>query len=388
MDKVLIVDGSVQSTDLISQSLRPAGYEVYTSESGLNALAKAQLFKPDLMIIDVNLPDISGYDLCKRVKNNQETQFVLVLFLSSIETKEMRIRALEIGGDDFMTKNFDAFILLAKVKSLMRVKHLSDQVKQKYTELEEKNNILDRQLKMAQQVQHALIPDINLDFHGVRFFSRYMPALDIGGDFYDVLPINENCISVVMGDVSGHGISAALLTTMLSMMCRTLAARYFNPDQLLFYLNNEFCKIFQNNDSEMYVCVFYAVIDTRKRKIYYSNAGQALPVFASLRDHVAFELDCVGIPIGMMPDSQYDFKTLRYHENDLLLFHTDGLADGFFKENPDNFLEKLKEILLDVKPEDPSYEIVEQVLYSFYNYGASESEKYGMDDVSVVICRM
>ncbi|MCL2336043.1 MAG: fused response regulator/phosphatase, partial [Firmicutes bacterium] len=291
MDKILIVDSSAQNTELMQQCLDNAGYEILTAESGLNAYAKVQLFKPDLVILDADLPDVSGYDICKKIKASADTQYILVLIVSMFESRDSRVRAVEVGADDFIEKTFDAYILLSKCKSLLRIKHLGDQLKQKYTELEEKNNLLDFQLKTGRQVQHTLIPELDLKFQGARIMSRYMPALDIGGDFYNFIPINEHCFSIVMGDVSGHGISAALLTAMVGTMVRNLAAKYFNPDQLMYYLNSEFCSIFENSAYEMYACVFYAVIDTKRQKIFYTNGGQCLPVYARAATGEVMEME-------------------------------------------------------------------------------------------------
>ncbi|MDR1542551.1 MAG: fused response regulator/phosphatase [Clostridiales bacterium] len=391
MDKILIVDPLRQSSDLIRQCLASTGYEIFTAESGLNALSKVSLFLPDIVLLNAELPDISSFDVCKRIKSNPETEFTLILFMSSLDTRDSRARALQVGADDYIEKNFDSYLLISKVNSLLRVKHLSDMLKQKYVELEEKNHLLELQLKMSRQVQHALIPDIDLTFKGIRFSSQYMPAMDIGGDFYDVLQLSDSSIAVVMGDVSGHGISAALLTAMLSVMIRSLAPKYFNPDQLLFYLNNDLYKIFENSVKEMYACVFYAVIDTKEQKLYYSNAGQAIPVMVRTEadgEEAASELEAVGLPIGMMENSSYEFHQLNYEPGDLIVFHTDGLSDAFYKNNPDEFSKRFKEVLEDAKPLEDSKEIIEIILNAFYNYNATENEKYEMDDVSLIICRL
>ena len=388
MDKILIADPTTSSCDLIRQCLSSTGYEIYTAESGLNALAKVSLFCPDIVILNAELPDVSSYDVCKRIKSNPETQYTLILFISSLGTHDSRVRAIQVGADDYLEKNFDAYLLISKVNSLLRVKHLSDQLKQKYVELQEKNHLLNLQLKMARQVQQALMPAIDLTFQGIRFVSQYIPALDIGGDFYDVLTLSDHHIAVVMGDVSGHGISAALLTAMLTVITRSLAPKHINPEEFLFYMNNEMYKIFENSVREMYVCIFYAIIDTKKQEIYYSNAGQALPVMIrESDDDETIVLNAAGLPIGMMPDSTYECHILGYDTGDMLIFHTDGLSDVFYKDNPAEFADRFCDILIDVKSLDDPKEIIEIVLNAFYNYNAAENEKYEMDDVSLIVCK-
>ncbi len=388
MDRILIVDSSVQNTDLMSECLSSSGYEIITAESGFNALAKVELFNPDLVILDADLNDISGYDVCKNIKEKKETKYVLVLIMSISETKDARIRSVQVGADDFMEKTFDATLLISKTKSLLHLKYLSDQLKQKYIELEEKNSILEFQLKMGRRVQRTILQKVNFEFNGVTFLSKYLPAMDIGGDFYDVLQIDSYCIAVVMGDVSGHGIAAALLTSMLNVMVKNLVTKYPAPNELLYHLNNEFCKIFENGTHEMYACMFYAVIDTKSKIIYYSNAGQVLPTFIDSDENKATELEASGLPVGLIKDSKYELQSCNYDDGDLLFFHTDGLSDTFYKESPDEFSARLKEILLDTKSLKNPSEIIDIVLSSFYNYNATDNEKLELDDVSIVLCKM
>jgi len=388
MDKILIVDPTAQSSELIRQCLVNTGYEIYTAESGINALAKVSLFCPDVVLLNAELPDISSYDVCKRIKSNPETEYTLILFISSLGTHDSRVRAIQVGADDYIEKNFDAYLLISKVNSLLRVKHLSDQLKQKYVELEEKNHLLDLQLKMARQVQQELMPAIDISFQDIRFVSQYIPAMDIGGDFFDVLALSGHHIAVVMGDVSGHGISAALLTAMLTVMTRSLAPQFDEPEKFLFYMNNEIYKIFENGVHEMYVCMFYAVIDTEQKQVYYSNAGQALPVMIrDIETEGSVVLNAAGLPLGMMPDSVYERHSQNYESGDMLVFHTDGLSDVFYKENPEEFAEHFCEVLADAKSLEDPKEIVEIILNAFYNYNATENEKYEMDDVSLIVCK-
>ena len=212
--------------------------------------------------------------------------------------------------------------------------------------------------------------------------------MDVGGDFYDVLTLSDHQIAVVMGDVSGHGISAALLTAMLTVMTRSIAPMYTSSDKFLHQMNNEIYKIFENGAHEMYVCMFCAVIDTGEKKIYYSNAGEALPVL--VRDSETQEvvvLNASGLPLGMLPDSAYEYHFLNYDTEDMLVFHTDGLSDVFYKENPEEFSNRFHDLLTDaISLEDPS-EIIEIILNAFYNYKATENEKYEMDDVSLILCK-
>jgi sigma-B regulation protein RsbU (phosphoserine phosphatase) len=381
------MDSSPQTLDLLSKRLNYYGYEILTSDTGVAGLNTAKFFMPDLIILETELSDMSGFEVCRKIKENDETKYILVLFMTSLETKETSSMAIEVGADDFVEKNSDSLVLISKVKSLLRVKHLVRQLSINYYELEEKNKILQHQLKMGRDVQRSLIKNFNFTKNDVTFYSIYLPALDIGGDFYDIVEIQENIFGVIVGDVSGHGISAALLTSMMSLMFKNLATNYFNPDQLLFSMNNQFCEVFKNGGNEMYSCVFYAVIDTKGSKIYYSNAGQSFPIYIDGLNLKAKDLESVGMPIGLMPDSEYEYKVLDYNKGDLILFYTDGLSDNFYKEQPDEFLVKLKELLLDYSKTESVEEMGKTILSNFCNLNATSTEKFNLDDVSIVMLR-
>ena len=388
MDNILIVDSTELSADLIAKHLTRYGYDVMTMHSAKGLFINLKVSKPDLIILDSQLGEESGYDVCRKLKNNEDTHFIPVLMMGVSDTSNSLVRALEAGADDYMPKTFEAYVIMSKVKSLIRIKHLSDQLKRQYTELTEKNSIIEMQLNMAMQVQQSLIQEYDFTFNHMACYSKYLPALDIGGDFYDVVTLNEDIMAIVIGDVSGHGISAALLTAMLNMMIRNLAPKYFNPAQFLYHMNSELFKTFENSGISIYACMFYAVIDTKKRRIYYSNAGQALPIFVDTERQLAFELDASGMPIGMMADSAYEHKIQVFNENDILLFYTDGLSDNLYKDNAEEFYTRMKSMLLDMS-NGVSPEVISQALLSvFHKFDSPDYTKYERDDVSMIVCKM
>jgi len=391
-NSILVVDGSTQTTDLINHWLRMEDLTIHTAESGLNALAKLDLFDPGIVIANVSLPDISGFDLCKRVKSSEQNPDTLVLLFSTLDSHINRMRAEEMGADDYIETSAEHYLFVSKVRSLLRVNQLSSQLRQKYAELEEKNILLDMQLEMALQIQRALLPEINMEFGGCTLLSRYYPAMGIGGDFYKITPLTEESFSIVMGDISGHGIAAAFLTTILNMMINNLAPVYYEPHRLLYYLNNELCALFEDSEYTYYACVFYAVVNTKDKSVLYANAGQSLPLHVETGGEeggvTVTELAASGLPVGMMKDSQYDYKSVGYNPSDLLLFHTDGLQDIYYKNQPDDFTRQMKKLLPDIFNIDDLKEILDVVCDNFYHTGMSETKKMEMDDVSMILCRL
>jgi len=388
MDRILIADNSPVNLELLNACFYDIGYEILTAETGRQVIDKAQLFLPDLIVLDIEFPDMSGFDVCKKIKDDPETKYILVLFFSILETRESRMRAMESGADDILEKNFDVNVLTARVASLLRIKHLSLQLRTQFKENQEKTRIMEYQLKMARQVQQAVVRDTDLTLSGARFLARYKPAMDIGGDFYGIYPLGENLTGVYVGDVSGHGISAALLIAMLSMMTKNNSLVHKNPDQFLRQINSQFYDIFEESGLEIYACMFCLVIDSENRKLYYGNAGEALPLHLDNERSVVTELYSNGMPIGMMKDSRYEFKTFDYKPGDLLFFYTDGLSDVFYKGNPEEFLSRMRELLLEFGSSETLEDILDEVENVFCDLNASESKKLEQDDVSLILCRL
>lgn len=385
MDKILVVDDVEQNISLISRYLVNAGYDIISANNGPTAIRKARMFKPDLILLDLLMPQMTGFEVCKILKNDEDTKYISILIITALDSSDTRTRSFEVGADDFISKVFDKTLLLSKVKSLLRIKHLSDQLKLQYSEIEEKNNTLDFQLNMAMQVQRSLIEETSFVFNDIRFMSKYLPALDIGGDMYDMIKLDDSNVAVIMGDVSGHGIAAALLTAMLKLMFRNIIAITHNPSEVLSRMNTEFCNIFTNKLIDVYSCVFYALIDTKAKKLYCSNAGHTLPIFVESKNNSAYEIEVHGLPIGMMEDSTYNMETITFNSGDLIFFHTDGLGDSLYKDAIDEFVYKLKELLISVK-NMPTDEIINHIVEQFRDN--DESSKYENDDISMIICKI
>lgn len=387
-DKLLLVDDSIQSSDLISYWLAREGFtEVYTADSGLNALTKAELINPDVVITNVDLPDISGFDLCKRLKS--EMTHVMVLCISHIDSEANRIRASEVGADDYM-ETVNSYQFISKVRSLFRVKYLSSQIRKQYEELQERNKLMESHMRMGRKVQRALIPDIDMDYYDCRLRSLYQPAMGVGGDFYAILPLYDQCFGIVMGDISGHGIAASFLTVTLNVMIKNLDSCHFDPGNLLYRLNNEMCDLFDVDEDhpEMYACVFYAVVDTKEKTLSFANAGLVQPLFMEGGIGEVSELDISGAPIGLIKDVKYEQREITYDHGDLLLFYTDGLQDCYYKNQPDEFLRHMKDLLSELYPRGNMREILDTVFRYFYKMEASEHERMELDDVSMLLCRL
>lgn len=383
----MLVSSNTHSSDVTNKYLSQAGYTVFTADNGANAIAKAKLFMPDLILLETSLKDMSGYDVCKRLKNAEETKSILIVILSDLDSREQTSKALIAEADDFLLKTFDGPMFLSKIRAIFRVKSLGDELEEQYASLKANEKRTRYEMKMATHVQRSLIQEFDATINGVYFFSKYLPAMDIGGDFYDIIKLDDRYISVIIGDVSGHGIPAALLTSMLSVMMKTSVADNPQPASILEKMNIDFCNVFSKGITDIYACMFCALIDTRDHIITYANAGHPLPYYIDHQSHISTELTASGVPIGLMANTKYKSASVKYNHNDVLFLQTDGLQDIFHKDSPDVYSKKLRDILRDSN-NLPINELIDLVLDVFYKIDPLERKKREIDDVSVIFCRL
>ena len=200
--KILVVDDEPRNVKILQIQLQARGYTVLTASDGAEALQIISEDIPDLILLDINMPKVDGFEVVTRVRADKKTEFIPIIMITALrDTHENRIKAVEAGADDFIEKPFNSFEVLARIKSLLRIKLYHDT-------LEQHNTRLETELQMARSVQEIIIPPNGVqELAGFQIASYSCPALAVGGDFFDVWEIDENRVGVLISDVMGHGAS-------------------------------------------------------------------------------------------------------------------------------------------------------------------------------------
>ncbi len=387
MYKILIVDETPQILYAAISGISVKDYAVYFASTGAAAMLKLSRICPDLAVISSELEDMSGFDLCKTIKADEEFKNTLVLMIVEGKNPAEESKAVYAGCDDYMARELLGRLLFTKLRSMFRIKELNASLRERYAELESTNKNLEMQLKMAMKVQRSIFHDIDMRFNNLKIMAKYLPALAVGGDFFNVNRLDNHRLGIILGDVSGHGLSSSLLTLMLSQIFVSVCRDIIRPSSLLKIMNEDFYSIFENTDSDMYACVFYAIIDTHKNTITYSNSGQAYPVLVKARGADCKELELDGIPVGMLKNVEYTDVTVNYEAGDLLFLHTDGLSDVSYKEDNDLFKRLLKEYLMGCSHKTEKLNaILDGTIKKFYT--DAEKDKYKTDDISAIAVQM
>jgi adenylate cyclase len=194
--KILVVDDTVRNVKLLADLLAVKGYAVVTAASGQEALDKIEPERPDLVLLDVVMPEMSGYEVCRKIREIPETRMLPVVMVTALDPSEERIKGIEAGADDFLTKPINQAELLARVRSLLRIKELYDTVQAQAAELSHWNKTLQQRVE-EQVTQLEQLGRLK------RFFSPQLADLIVAGGAEDPLKTHRREVTVVFLDLRG-----------------------------------------------------------------------------------------------------------------------------------------------------------------------------------------
>ena len=316
--RVLIVDDIKANVDILVSALS-GEYKLSVALGGQQALDAVARNPPDLILLDIVMPDIDGYEICRRLRSAEATRELPIMFLSSLEDVKDKARGFEVGGNDYLTKPFEVLEVKARVRSLLKAKSYADAVKA----------AAERDLRIAREIQMGLLPanvdaevkGTGLDVHGV-----LEPAQQVGGDLYEVLKLGPDRILVALGDVSGKGIPAALFMAVTMTLLRSLARQGYPPAEILRRLNDE---LLAQNPRGMFVTLQCMVFDLANRSVTCASAGHhaAARVVPGQPPQLVFTTS--GRVLGLLPADEIDSETLTLQTGETLVLFTDGVSEAF-----------------------------------------------------------
>ena len=340
--KILVVDDEPKNVRILQIQLNARGYTVYTAADGLEALDAVEKEMPDLILLDINMPKMDGFEVVNRIRSNEATEFIPIVMITALrDTRENRIKSIEAGADDFIEKPFDSLEVLARVRSLLRIKHYQDR-------LAEYNTRLQEELQMARSIQEILIPQNGVqELSGFRIASHCCPEMAVGGDFFDVWEIAPNRLGVFISDVMGHGVSAAFVTVFI----KTILAEFQqqvkdNPGYLLEILNTRFNDLISSR-LFMFATAFCGIIDLDKGELICANAGHSFPLLYNTHQQTyqAIGDQNTGNGLGIWRDSVYETIHYPFDRLSRIFLYTDGVYEAKNPEGEEFTIERLEKLV-------------------------------------------
>jgi PAS domain S-box-containing protein len=503
---ILFVDDNDLATSGLVRALRHKGFEVLQATTGTQALELVKK-RPCLVVLDVYLPDLNGFEVCRRIKSNPDTASVLVLHLSGhFIRSEDRTEGLECGADGYLLKPVSPQELIAHVNALLRMREaekalrdsealyhslvetlpvclfrkdlqghftfanqpfcnelkrslreivgktdrdfyplplaekymrddhgviesgeLFEDIEQHQTAAGEKtyvrvlkaplrdaqNQVIGMQgifwditeriraeeeltrtvaeFRVARRIQQKLFPtatpklagmDIGSATFGFDIGGASFPAEAIGGDYYDYLALPDGSLGIAIGDVSGHGMAAALLMAEVRAYLRAFAHMQAEPDTILHLVNRI---ILPDIEGDRFITLLLARLDPQTRSFVYASAGHSTGYIFDRTGRVRRPLPSTSIPLGIMPDCTFPASEPIYlNEGDIVLFLTDGIVES---RSPDGTIFGTKRTLdlIRVYRDSPAREIVENLYFAVRAY-AQNQQQY--DDITATVIKV
>lgn len=316
--RVLIVDDAKANLDILVEGLK-ADHKLSLALNGETALQIAARTPPDLVLLDIMMPGMDGYEVCRRLRQMPETAEVPIMFLSSLEEVQNKTRGFEAGANDYLTKPFEMLEVKARVKSLLKAKAYSDAVKEQ----------IASELRVAREIQMGMLPH---DFvpveksYSVEFGAVLESAREVGGDLYGVCAAGPERLVVFLGDVSGKGLPASMFMVRAISLARLLAKEIAEPDRILARLNDELAT---DNPSGMFVTFLCAVFEPKLGRLTMANGGHCRPVLLPAGEPPRWAVKNLGTALGFEPGLEFERTELKLRDNDTLILYTDGVSEAF-----------------------------------------------------------
>jgi sigma-B regulation protein RsbU (phosphoserine phosphatase) len=325
-EEILIVDDNPANLRLLSQMLADRGYIVRAVKSGPRALESVRATPPNLILLDIKMPGMDGYEVCRQLKELPETRSIPVIFISALNEIQNKVQGFNVGGVDYITKPFQYEEVIARVETHLALRRFQKR-------LQKANKRYEKELKLAGSLQANLIPKQAPAIPGFQLSFVLRSARETSGDFYDFFPLNSGHFGILVADVVDKGAAAALLMAFGKTLLRTLAEKLpKHPDRVL---NNVNQRMLSYTDSSHFITVFYGILEPEKNELVYSNAGHNPAIHLKAGNGEMTLLKNTGMPLGLYDDQNWQQRNIQLDPGDMVIMYTDGVTDA---QNPLNEL--------------------------------------------------
>jgi len=320
--KVLIVDDTPENIQVLMGTLQDQ-YAIVAAINGEKALKLAVAEpQPDLILLDIMMPAMDGFEVCQRLKSNTATREIPVIFLSALDDTVNKVKGFSVGAVDYISKPFHPEEVLVRVNTHLTIHRLSQEVQAQRDQLE-------NELKVVSELQRNLLPEMLPDIHGLKLAVHYETSRYAGGDYYDVVKLPDDRCGLLVADSEGHSAPATVMMAMTCSLFRSCPDLHDQPDRVLDFINTYLCKV----NKESFVTALYAVYDGNHRTLRISRAGHPLPILFKPSENSAREVTCKGVfMMGVEPYTHVPVTEIRLDAGDRLLLYTDGVPERFNPE--------------------------------------------------------
>jgi phosphoserine phosphatase RsbU/P len=335
---ILVVDDVSANLQVLTGMLKDRGYKVRPVPNGKLALLAVRKAPPDLILLDINMPEMNGYEVCEHLKADESLKSIPIIFISALNDNIDKVKAFAIGGVDYITKPFQMEELHARVETHLKLRRLQIELEETNERLANANSRMSRDLKAAARIQETFLPHQVPRVPGTDFAWIYQPCDELAGDGLNVIPLGDGNFGLYVLDVSGHGVASALLSVSLSRLLSSpsepssilvrdsgTSGRQSRtpPAEVVAQLNRLFPF---DPATEQFATMVYGILNTATGEFRYASAGHPGPIHLPLGAEASI-LESHGFPIGLA-DEPYEERAVRLSAGDRLYLFSDGVPEA------------------------------------------------------------
>ena len=374
-EDILIVDDNPANLRLLSQMLSERGYKIRAVRSGERATESIKATLPELILLDICMGNMDGYQVCEQLKANAKTADIPVIFISALQEISDKVKGFKVGGVDYITKPFQFEEVLARVETHLALQRMR-------RKLLETNRRLAQELSLPGDLQASFLPASIPEIGNYELAFELRPARETSGDFYDFFPLPGNRFGLVVADVVDKGAAAALLMA----LCRTLIRSHAqeHPDDPELVLSQTNARMLSDTDASRFVTVFFCVLSRENGVVQYCNAGHNPPILIhKANTGQPIYLEKTGVPLGILHDQQWKCASVELSENDLMLAYTDGITEACNINGEMFGTERLTRVLI----ENIDIKASETIAAIFSAVDQHVQQPMAKDDMAVVVAK-
>jgi serine phosphatase RsbU (regulator of sigma subunit) len=323
--RILVVDDIMDNREVLVRRLQRLQLtDVEQAADGVEALRLLRAGPFDLVLLDVMMPNVNGIEVLETMKAEGLLDSTPVLMISAASEIDTVVRCIGLGAEDYLPKPFNPALLAARVKAVLEKKFLRAENRRQFARYE-------RELAQARLHQLSMLPvEFPVDPHLIDIHAMSDPALEVGGDLYDVFEVRPGVLCIAIGDVAGKGVAAGLFMARTRSLLRagtlqfqTISGRVPRPSEIVALLNEELCK---NNPHSIFITLFFGFLDTATGELRFCNAGHVPPLVATARAVRAIVNEAEPA-LGILDVLTFSDHAVTLGVGETLLLTSDGLSD-------------------------------------------------------------
>jgi sigma-B regulation protein RsbU (phosphoserine phosphatase) len=324
--EVLVVDDDPLTRQLLMRSVCGDGLQCAEAVGGMEAWERMHEKVPALLLLDFDMPELNGADLLKRMRvdKNPAIAQIPAIMLTGHANEQSEVLCLEAGADDFVTKPINLPILRARIDTQLRLRYMRRQLERQNEELEAWRRNLERDLEAARLTQQSLIPQKPLQLPGWEIATYFRPVIQVGGDIYGWLRMKDGRILFWIADATGHGASAALLTTLTKLLFHHGSADQATPAAIMESVSTDFRSIF---GARLFMTAMCVALEPNTGQAAILGAGHP-PLIISRKSGERELVWAAAPPLGLADRSQFVESIVDLSPGDGFVLYTDGLFGG------------------------------------------------------------